>query len=240
MALVLTESPYLDAEQIEIIKQGRVRAVFTNDKSSVEVLRNESGKIVHYLPHSYDRRRHHHKDAVLSRFESDIFFHGTWWPERQRLIEPLGRWARWHGYKAHIVGVDAKKKRGMISNADMIRYYSGTKIALNHHRTVIGIDGNGQERHVSAAYSLGPRAFEIAACGTFQLCDDTRPELHEVFGDTVATYHDGDDLRGLISYYLTHEDERQDMARAALERVTPCSFESRSRDILMPAIHNIL
>src|SRR4030065_2583401 len=96
----------------------------------------------------------------------------------------------------------------LVDNAELIKYYCGTKIALNHHRTIVGKDSRGEELHIDQAYSLGPRAYEIAACGAFQLCDDTRPELQEVFGDSVATYRDGGDLRDKIAYYLSHDDER--------------------------------
>jgi spore maturation protein CgeB len=240
MALILTESPYLDAEQVQIVKEGHVGIAFTNDKSSMDVLSQASGRRVEYLPHSYDPMRHHKKYAVLSKYESDIFFFGTWWPERKRLLQPVQKWAKRHGYKACIDGVDFERKRGMLTNRELIRHYSGTKIALNHHRSVIGVDGNGNERHVNGAYSLGPRAYEIAACGTFQLCDDSRPELEEVFGAGVVTYSDGDELREMITFYMEHEDERQALADIALRKVRICSFEARARDILLPAIESIL
>jgi spore maturation protein CgeB len=206
----------------------------------VETLSQASGRRVVYLPHSYDPMRHHHKDAVLPKYESDIFFFGTWWPERQRLFKPLKRWAKRHGYKAQIGGVDFKRKKGMLSNKELIRHYSGTKIALNHHRSVIGVDGNGKERHVQGAYSLGPRAYEIAACGTFQLCDDARPELCEVFGDSVATYSGPDDICAVLDHYLKRPSDRALMWGEALKRVQSCTFEARARDILLPAIESVL
>jgi spore maturation protein CgeB len=234
MVLILTESPYLDEEQTSIIQQGHIDLVFTNDKSSVIPLR-ETDKPVEYLPHSYDPYRHY-KKVCMDKYDSDVFFFGTWWPERQRLFKGLDRWIKRQGYKPNLGGVSHSKKRGMISNQEMVRYYSSTKIALNHHRTVIGVE-DGQEKHINGgAYSLGPRAFEIAACEAFQLCDGARSELFEVFGDTVGVYTGPDDLRDQLWHYLRFEDERKEMAQAAFERVKACSFENRATDILMPAI----
>jgi len=93
------------------------------------------------------------------------------------------------------------------------------------------------DRH--EAQSLGPRAYEIAACGAFQLCDDKRTELWSVFGDSVATYSDADDLRDQVTYYLKHDRERQEMAQEARARVEGCTFQDRAREIVIPALKTI-
>ena len=238
MVLILTESPYLDDEQARIVAQGHVRMAFTNDRISIDRLSEDSGQRIEYLPHSYDPMRHHKKDAVLDKYKSDVYFFGTLWPGRKRLLMPVKRWCRRHGVKANIGGIGFEKKKGMRDNDQLIRFYTATKIALNHHRTIRSVK-NGVETHCENAYSLGPRAYEIAACRAFQLSDD-RPELGEVFGDTVPTYTDADDLIDKIAYYLEHEDERREMTDAAYERVKPCSFENRAREILLPTIEQIL
>lgn len=240
-ALILTESPYLDEKQSRIIDWGHINIAFTNDRVSVGPLHRATGTRIEYLPHSYDPRRHHRKDAVHSMYASDVFFHGTYWPERERLMEPVRKWARRQGYKAHITGHKGKKgKNKAVDNATMVRYYSATKIALNHHRTYTESDDNGNEQHVQAAYSLGPRAYEIAACGAFQLCDDTRPELREVFGDSVPTYNGLDELKDRIGYFMSHPNRRSELAKAAQEHVQACSFQERADKILLPAIMEVL
>lgn len=240
LALILTESPYLDEEQAKIIIQGHIRLAFTNERTSVDRLEELGGARVEYLPHSFDSTRHFSRDAE-DGYQSDVFFFGTMWPERGRLLWPLKGWiARWRrGWRIQIEGVKSLGK-GLIDNDELIKSYNGTRIALNHHRTIAGADENGRERHINEAWSLGPRAYEIAACATFQLCDDTRGELAEVFGDTVAMYRDGPDLRRKVDYYLTHDDEREEMAWAAHGRVQTCSFEERAEAILLPAIEEVL
>jgi len=234
MVTLLTESPYMDDFQGEQIAKGYVRLAFTNDRASLKPLAEATGTRVEYLPHSYDPARHY-PHQVGREFQSDVFFYGTLWPMREALLKALDLSA----YDARVSGTDFAKASNedpqIISNADMALWYSGTKIALNNHR--VEMHGGGV---ITEAYSLGPRAFEIAACGAFQLCDDSRQELAEIFGDSVATYHDAADLQAKIDYYMAHDQERREMAAESTRRVQPCSFLNRAREIVMPAIEQML
>lgn len=234
MAVILTESPYMDEHQALICGKGHVRLVFTNDKVSIGPLAEATGVPVVYLPHSFDAARHY-PHIVGPDYRTDVFFYGTMWPEREMLLKDLDLSA----YNARVGGTSfnmaARDISDVIPNSEMAAWYSGTKIALNHHRTCLSGGGT-----IEAAHSLGPRAFEIAACGAFQLCDAERPELCEVFGDSVATYCDRPDMQRQIDYYLAHEGERQEMAAASLQAVQPCSFLHRAREIVMPAIEQYL
>jgi len=236
MAVILTESPYMDTFHAEMISKGYVKLAFTNDMVSVGPLFEATGVPVSYLPHSFDPARHY-PHPVGPEFQSDVFFYGTLWPSRDALLSTLDLSA----YRAQVSGTEFIPASGgepkVISNDDMALWYSGTKVALNHHRIEMYKGGT-----VDEAYSLGPRAFEIAACGAFQLCDDTRPELRDVFGDSVATYHDAADLQRQIDDYLhpAHEDERREMAAEALERVQTCSFLERAKTIVVPGLERLL
>lgn len=252
LALLLTESPYSDEVQSVIMTKGHISVAFANDQSSVIPLTEASGVKTVYLPHSYNPDVHRIRGAIRG-YETDVFFHGTMFPERVEMLEPLLDLP----YDVHVGGPDpsftiegltdeevedALDEHGehYIDNHEMSYYYNGTNIAVNNHRTFIGVlDG---ERHISngAAYSIGPRTYEIAACGAFQLCDDTRPELQEVFGDSVAVYSDRDDLIQKICYFLNHEDERQEMAQNAFERVRDCTFERRAEQILIPTLMEVI
>ena len=241
VVLITTESPYLDEWHTTIINKGHVAGVLVNDKASVESM-TEVGVPIAYLPHSYDVERHRVRPPN-DRFMSDIFFHGTLWPERQRLFMPLADLL--DDYTIHIDGIilepDGRvNAEDLMSNNEMAIWYANAKIVLNQHRTVIsgGTDG---ETHIDngMAYSIGPRAYEAAACGAFQLCDDTRPELHDVFNGYVPTYKDGQELAELVRYYLTHDEEREQRAAAAREAVQGCSFDDRVHDIVIPFIKEI-
>jgi len=246
MAIILTESPYSNNTQKLMLSKGHISVAFANDKNSVNTLA-ETGVPTVYLPHSYDPEIHRPRKAAPS-FVSDVFFHGTLFPERQELLFPLMDLP----YDVCIGGLDPSEAdnpddveemlEGLMDNRELAYWYAGTKIAINHHRTFCGTNDQNEELHISerAAWSIGPRAFEIAACGAFQLCDDVRPELVDVFGDSVATYKNGDDLVDKISYYMENNAEREDMAREALKCVQDCTFEARAKEIVVPALEEVL
>lgn len=246
VVMLLTESPYLDHDQAVISTKGHADLIFTNDAYSVKPLAEMTGLPVTYLPHSYDPEIHRPRPALKNNgyYSSDVFFHGTLFADRVTTLMPLAELV--DDYVVEIGGVnpdwsDDSDIGDMIPNNELARYYAGTKVAINHHRTVIGANGDELEHITNGdAYSIGPRAYEIAACGAFQLCDDTRPELVEVFGDSVATYSNPKDLLDKTKYYLKNEGERLDMAAAAFEKVAACTFEQRARDIVIPTITEVL
>ena len=240
--LLATESPYLDKWQALIANKGYVAGILTNDKYSVSVLHEETDLPVVYLPHSYDPRIHRPK-TVSEDYQSDLLFVGTLWPERQELFEPLVEHIENQNGDSPVLfigGIDPAiikeepESVEYVDNTDLALLYSGTRIALNQHRTVIE-GGDDGPKHIdpSNAYSVGPRAFEIAACGAFQL-SDSRPELLDIFGDSVGVYTGSDDLIQKVDYYLANDKERQEMADAARTRIQGCTFEARARDILLP------
>lgn len=236
MVLMLTESPYIDNTQTVIVNVGHISAVLTNDRNSVVSLNDATCKPVYYLPHSFDPEIHYPGVEDEAEYQSDIFFHGTLWPEREALLrealEGLPYDTRLSGYTLE----DALEIQQchLIDNDELARFYRGTRIALNHHREYTN-DGT-----IFDAYSLGPRAFEIAACGAFQLSDASRPELDDVFGDTVAIYHDSDDIRAQIRYFMNLPADRRDMARAAMKKVSGCTFDNRATEIVIPVLQEVI
>ena len=243
-AILLTESPYLDYIQINMARAAQATILFTNDRASVGPLVEDTGQPVTYLPHSFDPARHYPQE-VGPEFQSDVFFHGTLWPEREALFSQV----RGMPYRMHLDGIDPHAVgeavmpsilQRVMSNDAVARHYSGAAIALNHHRTCVG--GGDELEHIEAgeAWSLGPRAFEIAACGAFQLCDDARPELGEVFGDSVATYRNAEHLKAQVAYYMQHPAERREMAEESRHCVEGCSFMTRAETILIPALEEVI
>lgn len=236
MAVILTESPYADEQQADMLRRNAVAMAFTNDKSSVGPLSQLCiSTQIHYLPHSFNPGRHY-PHQVNGDYGTDVFFYGTLWPERKALLDQLDLSAYNASVGLTLFDRESGEMPQVIENDDMTLWYSGTKIAINHHRTALG-DGSG---YVVNPYSLGPRAFEISACGAFQLCDDARPELWDVFKGSVATYSDADDLQGKIEHYLHHDRARKQMAAAALDAVQPCSFMNRAQEIVVPALEQLV
>lgn len=73
-------------------------------------------------------------------------------------------------------------------------------------------------RAAKSAISL--RALDILGCGGF-LLSNAQPELEECFRDReeVVLFRSIDEAIDLADYYLAHDDEREKIAAAGLERI---------------------
>lgn len=222
-----TEAPYQSDREVKVAPA--YTHWFTNERR--ETWRFSRLTHAAYLPHAYNPERHATGPASPDH-ESDVVFVGSGFPERQRLIQGVN----WSGIRLALHGTLWEGKaqgEGVISNSEACDWYRGAKIVLNHHRTST-YHADDQHIPIGSAESLGPRDYEVAACGAFQISDDSRPEYGEVFGSAAVTYRAGDsaDLEALIRYYLTHDDERLALAAAQHEAVLPHSWQARAADVL--------
>lgn len=241
-AVWLTESPYQDEGEYAV--QSFYRTAFTNERLMVDRLvakRIADGHPypadVHYLPHAFDPLRHYPRAIVPDAYRSDVCFIGSPFPERQELLEGVD----WTGIDLLTKGVWAARNiddtmtapPDNVPNEETQLYYAGANININHHRLVkwYGMDA---EIAVGEAESLNPRVYELAAGRCFQICDDSRDELRELFGDSIPTYSHRDpaDLERVIRYYLAHPEERERCASDAYERVQAHTVEARMRLVL--------
>ena len=89
-----------------------------------------------------------------------------------------------------------------MDNSKVGQAYHDAKILLNDHWDDMRENG-----------IISNRIFDALAVGAFIISDDI-PEIHELFGDNVVTYHGREDLKAKIDYYLKHEEERDAKAKA--------------------------
>jgi hypothetical protein len=222
-ALVCTESPYLTIERERFDAQ-LYNVVFTNDRGAAHLF----GRPTVYLPAAYNPAVHF-VDGPRATDAPDVFFVGTGFSERKALIGGVD----WSGIDLKIAGTMWDDGDNILSrlmdNDTAASYYRSARINLNHHRTTRDFQ-SGQHIGTGAAYSLGPRAYEIAACGGFQLMDDSRPEARDVFGTALATYRAGDsaDLENQIRYWLAHPAERAQVAAAQHAAVQAHTWHARA------------
>jgi len=118
----------------------------------------------------------------------------------------------------------------LIDNPFTARIYRGATIGISMHRTERTYEGEALIDS-GEAYSVGPRTYELAACGLFQLSDE-RAELHDIFNGSVPTFRTPADLERLVRYYLSNSDERQELAGRQLEAVKPHTVERRMAQLL--------
>ena len=112
-----------------------------------------------------------------------------------------------------------------IDNRELRCHYAGAKILLNDH-------WDNMAKHSL----LSNRLFDAGACGAFVITDEV-DGLSNVFGDSVVSYKDADDLKQKVAYYLKHEKERNAKAQNLHELVCKeHTFDNRV-DTLLKTIH---
>jgi spore maturation protein CgeB len=226
-AILFTESPYEDeAWQLERAKE--VTACWTNERASVEAFRKRNPHS-YYWQHALDPKRHR-AEAPASAAAHDVVFVGTGFQERVELLSAVD----WDGIDFGLYGawetlgsrnrLRKHLRSGPIPNEVAAALYRAAKVGINIHRTSEG--PTRDTVHVTNGESMGPRCYELAACGAFFITD-YRAEVEEVFGDVIPTFADAQEMEDLIRYYLAHEDERKERAAALPALVAQHTFDNR-------------
>lgn len=233
VGLVLSESPYDDAEQCQVTPYANV--VWTNERTSVAFLKLVN-RHTHYLPHAHDPARH---TPVADDAEDvpahDVVFVGSAFSERIEALDAvdwdgidLGLYGNWqmlpsrHRLRRFVRG-------GQVPNAEAAALYRRAKVGLNLYRRSRGFRPDASR--VVGAASLNPRALELAACGVFTVSDH-RPEVSEVFGDLVPTFERAEDLGPLLRRWLTDDAGRAEVAAQLPGCVRDRSFDAMAAQVL--------
>jgi len=224
--VLLTESPYEDEGQARLA--ALVDVVWTTERTSAQPL--GAG----YLQHAYDPARHHPDALDLETPAHDVVFVGTGFEER---IDQLAA-VNWQGIDVGLYGtwsllgsrhpLRQYVHAGPIGNDMAVQLYRRARIGLNLHRTSQTY-GRGVS-HVAGAQSLNPRAYELAACGVFQISDE-RAELREIFDGAVPSFPH-DQLEDVLRAYLQDSPARRYAARQARARVAPHTFAARAAQLV--------
>lgn len=154
--------------------------------------------------------------------EYDVTFIGQPHGNRRRLIEFL----RAHGIRVEPFG--RGWPNGRVSQEEMIHIINASKINLNlsnsswNIRTIL----RGQQQ-------IKGRNFEVPGCGGFLLTNYVGglEEFYDVQRE-VSCFRDRRELVQKIGYYLTHEAEREEIARAGYQRtMREHTYEMRFRKL---------
>lgn len=235
MVLWLTEDPY---------EQGTNRRnfdlfdiVFSNDRGSVRAYASPK---VHHLPLAASEP-YHFREVVESErdFLYDVFFAGVAWPNRVDLLRRITdqlRGLRWKFILPHNeflpkpdLGVPDFELDYRLSNPDLATVQNRSKIVLYLHR-VFSASGVDQP-----STTPGPRIFETALSGAFQLVEDTLPETSDYFerDRELSYFRTLEDCVSLIRHFLEHPERRVRIARAAQNRARADHlYRHRVRDLL--------
>ena len=229
-----TECPYED----EFWSRGQAShfdACFVNDRNSLSRFQAYNPHS-YYLAHSYNPAVHHPGRMAVNGHEHVIMV-GTGFKSRRAF---LGE-ANWEGIDLRLYGtmwtegddgwnLKPYVRPRLIENQTTAMIYRGATIGLSMHRTERTFEAE-EFIDKGEAYSVGPRTYELAACGLFQI-SDARPELRDIFEDTVPIYQTPADMERLVRYYLENPQERQELAGRQLEAVKPHTVERRMAELL--------
>lgn len=223
-AIWLPDDPYHSDQTMDLAPH--FDHVFTLEKSCVEPYQAAGCRSVHYLPFGI------HPDAVKldyvpTNYRKDICFIGTAFWNRVAFIDEMAEylqdkdvmingywWDRLNSYSK----LSSKIQGYWLSPQDTLKYYHGAKIVINLHRATDDRSHNSNSRQIPA-FSPNPRLFDITAAGTLQLTD-VRDDLTNFYkpGEELDTFSNPQELIQKIEYYLTHEEERQQIALRGLAR----------------------
>ena len=241
------DDPYLLDRSVDI---GKIcEHIFTVDSSALSFYRESGCKNAHWLPLAFPEK---YRDVVYNaNYSSDVCLIGTPFAgsKRVRIVDELA--ATLASVKARIIGshVIAESWQKNLKNYEMlknkiieafmapdeaVKYYKAAKININIHRDSYGYQMDMNNGKV-VAKSPNDRVFIIAGLGGFQLVDDTRPDLGELFeiGKEIVTFQSIEDLKEKIIYYLGHEAEREKIAKAGqIRALKDHTYRNRVKKIL--------
>lgn len=196
--------------------------VFTNDSSSVTAY---GDKAIH-LPLAACRKTQYRTVVPDDECRYDLFFAGTAWPNRvdlvRRLVGEIGGLKTKFALSTnpHIPAVEIDIAPSAYAwrtpNSEFARLANLSRTVLGLHR-----DYSTNPGAPTVAATPGPRVFEVAMAGGFQLADASLPEIANYFrlNEEIVMFVDAEDCVRKLRYFLEHPEERLAIARAAQAKV---------------------
>jgi spore maturation protein CgeB len=202
---------------------------FVKDTYVLDTLRKTGLRNVRYLPQCTNAevyRPYELGETEKGLFCSDVSLVGSRYAYRVKLLRGLAEFniALWgRGWSK----VSDKRLLQSVRGSDIrgpkkAKVFSGSAISLNPHHPLNDIRGTNS------------RTFDIAACKGFQLSDD-KEDMRDLLkpGEEVICFRTAEELEKLIGYYLSHPDERKQVAEAAHQRVLKDhTYFNRASEIL--------
>lgn len=240
--LWVTEDPYEQFVNTE--NSAPFDLVFTNDSASVSAYGTKGRHLplascmdMHFAPVRDDG------DCLY-----DLFFAGTAWPNRVHLIKQLV--SRIENLKTKLVlphneHLPAPSKSldlppsaysWRMPNSQFTQFANRSRAVLSLHREFTASPGGSP-----MADTPGPRLFEVALAGGFQLVDMTLAESSRYFeeGKEYIGFSSPNDAADKLEHFLAHPAERIAIARAAQERARSAHLYEHRVDKLLSEVASL-
>lgn len=233
------DDPYTSRDSLAF--QGMFDVIFSNDLASAKLYTSKSAHLPLASPLMGDFYMSNN-DTERDDFFYDIFFCGTAWPNRiddlNQLIasRPNLRYKFCMPFNKHL---PKKKLTGFPVTSyifpanfmDVIRVARRSKIVLGLHRSF------GENKDMASSNSPGPRVFEIAGMGAFQIVDSIcGAGLYYQNHKEIVLYDGFDDLLYQLDCYLQNTTKRKEIAKNAFEKTMTSHTYSNRLDYMFSII----
>lgn len=217
--LWITEDPY--ERRVNQANADLFDLVFSNDTGSVAAY-SEKGRS---LVFAADPEFHFHPvpSSDHGHYLYDLFFAGTAWPNRAEFLASLQRQLPDIRLKLALpsnpyipapkLNMEQSAYDWRTPNTEFAKFANRSRAVLTLHRA---FSSSGNE---PVAHTPGPRFFEVALAGGFQLVDMSLPEIrvqdfYEENKEFIG-FRDVGECIEKLAYYLSHPEERLEITRRA-------------------------
>jgi len=217
----VTEDPY----ELSINKKNGdiFDLIFTNNSESVSAYGNKG----RHLPFAADTSIHYREvvdNAQENKLYYDLFFAGNPWPNRVRLLKDLQSNLEELNVKVALphnehlpvpdIGMESSRYLWRTPNSEFVRFANKSRVTLTLHRSFSSSGNN------DTAATPGPRLFEIALSGGFQLIDMSLPEVTKYFTEDVdfIGFRTKEECVEKLKFYLSNPEKRISIAKSAQQK----------------------
>ncbi len=205
-----------------VLEYGKAMHFFTTTDCYGETIYDKMNLPSKALYFSYGFNPKRFTSVDRSHLTRDVSFVGSWSSTREWIYRELAK----SGFKLDFYGHGWKN--GVLDNNEMIECFQKSKISLNLSNSVQdNLSYVFSSARAFKNYLMGGkkgeqmkgRHTEINACGGFQISffANGLSNLYQI-GKEIEVYQDIEDLKFKLDFYLEHEEKREEIAAAGLQR----------------------
>ena len=201
--------------------------VAASSEVACEYMEGIIGKKVHLLKIGSNEERFTLNKVESQDLKCDYCFTGSYWNDPREIIDMLNP-QKYPEYKFNIYGANWDKidkfapyNKGFVSYATMPKIYASTKIVIDDANRVTKPFG-----------SVNSRVFDALCSGVLVITNGLLGAQY-TFNNLLPTYSNEKELHDLITYYLTHEEERKELVKKLQTEVLEHhTYDTRVNELL--------
>jgi len=183
---------------------------FSNEKMTLD-LHDER---ICYLPVAANNTMPFYEDKndIPEKYRHDICFVGSVYPNREKFLEVVAKWAENNGKDFFFAGHTNYVREGSklldikhattIDNNETLKHMQGSTATLNLSRNIYWHPYLSKNARLMECipFSANPRMYESSICRTLQIIQDDREEYRDYCGDNAFYFQTGGELIGILDF----------------------------------------